>query len=309
MPNPNQSLDDPELTPGESAEAPEIPAEEALPDSGGTAEAEADSAMQAGPALPWNQYERLRRFDGKPMEDVLREIDHDYEVMGRHKAEVAEARQRDAEWRRQLTELVGARTRPEVESPTAKEMSETEMNLFFDQFQRNPTQAFNDYLMPRLLPQIRENLLNEVLGQIEPRLQGQAQAIAVRQEFAALDKAHPGWRDHEARMREIMERNPALDAQPYEDIFNLAQLENSKEHYLTKDVTYFMARGLPFDESKQIALLRHSQPAATKDTPPGTLPTRNVAAPGKRTSTKPGTTPPAVGTMEELAELVKAEQA
>lgn len=247
----------------------------------------------------WSSYENAERYAGRTLQDLINYTNQRDYLYGQQSNELGELRRAKAELDALRMQVSGQRT-----TETRPKFSEAETIAFSQKLQDNPLEAILEYAGPKLLNELKNQLMPELHRSIEPTLRTHAQDVASQQEFNAFLRSHgEDYSDHRDMMFRLMQNDYLGDNAPYEEVYQLAKMAKS-EKTLFPVTCSLMQRGVSFKEAKEYASLKKNAAAAAKqakDQIKGEV--SSISGGTKHTTKKSGTKEPEIRDMDDAFDI------
>jgi len=260
-------------------------------------EAETVDTEQAATTAELSEIDKLfgpgRFKDLKQVAEYLSFRDRKY---GEQSGEIGRLRKLQEEYDALKSQITGQQ--PAKES--AAEITDAELAIFADEFNRNPYAAMDKHYLPKITDRLTDTLFGRIKEKFGPVLDKQAQSLADKQEFSAFVKEHPDYQKHSNVMRELMTDAYLGDGVPFDEAYKLAKL-SQEESSLFGDTCKLMQRGMSFGEAREYASLKQNA-AANADTTKEQIKNEVAAAAGglKRAASKQASSEPEITTMDDV---------
>ncbi|KKL57275.1 hypothetical protein LCGC14_2237040 [marine sediment metagenome] len=259
-----------------------------------TEQTEAGSEQTAA-TIDWAKH-NLPQFVDKDPEYVANYIKFQNRKYGEQANELGELRKGKEEYEKLKTQITG---REAPEKKTVNELSDVELAMFAEEFNRNPYAAIDKYYLPKITESLTKTIFGKVEEQFGPVLEQHATSLADKQEFSAFAKEHPDWHKYQDAMKGLMTDKYIGEEVAFEEAYKLAKLQAEKPS-LFESTCSLMQKGMPFDESKEYASYKQSAAANAEAKVEQVKSEVNAAAGGLKTTTaKSATSEPVIETMDD----------
>lgn len=208
-------------------------------------------------SLDWSQH-GLPQFAGRDPQEIAQYVRFRERQYGQQANELGELRRIKDEYEKLRQQFT--KEQPKTEKP---EDFDYKLQAFADQFNTNPWDAVNKYIVPDITEKIYSQVYEKLQGEIEPKLQQQAETMQVNQEWKQFADSHPDYDQHVDTMRQLMDGQYLGDNRPFDEYYNLSKLYQTNQKLAVESYN-LMSRGLSFTEAKKYAEAVISQPAATQ---------------------------------------------